>query len=151
MKRIFLVLTIFLVFCNPALAKKPKQPSKNIVGGPVDAVVEHVADGDTFSAMVELKNGIEITVRVRILEIDAPEMNGQCQSEIDGALAAKKRLGELLPLGKHIQLFDVKDDKYLGRIDAVVKDTDGRNIGEVMLDEKFARPYAGKKRQSWCD
>jgi len=130
---------------------KTKQPPKNTIGGPVDAVVEYVTDGDTFSAMVELKNGGEITVRVRILEIDAPEMNGQCQSETDGAIAAKERLAELLPLGKRIRLYDVKDDKYLGRIDAIVKDYDGRNIGEVMLDEKFARPYAGHKRQSWCE
>ncbi|MCL2331742.1 MAG: thermonuclease family protein [Proteobacteria bacterium] len=150
MKRALLFLSLFSLLCAPAMAKT-KQPPKNTIGGPVDAVVEYVTDGDTFSAMVELKNGGEITVRVRILEIDAPEMNGQCQSETDGAIAAKERLAELLPLGKRIRLYDVKDDKYLGRIDAIVKDYDGRNIGEVMLDEKFARPYAGHKRQSWCE
>lgn len=42
------------------------------------------------------------------------------------------------------------DDKYLGRIDAHVKKSDGTNISSVMIKEKIVRKYNGGKRAGWC-
>jgi endonuclease YncB( thermonuclease family) len=124
--------------------------SKNTLGRPIEAFVDYVYDGDTFSAYVALENGIKISVRVRIMQIDAPEMNGACAREIEMAVASKMRLGNLLPQGKRVMLHNVKDDKYLGRIDAHVLDLDGRDIGDILLKEGLARKYNGGRRQPWC-
>ncbi|MDW3024509.1 MAG: thermonuclease family protein [Alphaproteobacteria bacterium] len=116
----------------------------------VPAVVDYVLDGDTFAAGVKIDDDITITVRVRLINVDTPEMNGMCESEIDKAHAAKEFVSELLPVGTVVDLQNIKDDKYLGRIDANVFLSDGRDVGDVLIKEKLARPYNGGKRQSWC-
>lgn len=63
---------------------------------------------------------------------------------------AKNRLKELLPVGTRVDLRNIKDDKYLGRIDADVF-SDGKNIGDIMVREKIARPYNGGRRRGWCE
>lgn len=117
----------------------------------VPAVVDYVLDGDTFSAAVKIADDISITVRVRIINIDTPELNGACATEIEMANDAKGFLGELLPVGTVVDLQNIKDDKYLGRIDANVILLDGRDVGQVLISEKLARPYNGGRRSSWCD
>ena len=114
------------------------------------ATSDHILDGDTFSAVVGLENGAKISVRVRFMNMDAPEMNGECESEIERAERSKDRLAELLPKGTKVILSKIKDDKYLGRIDAYVKFPDGRDIGEIMIRENLARAYGGGRREPWC-
>lgn len=135
MKRIFLYV-LFLLSCDSVFA--------------VPAIVDRVLDGDTFAARVELQDGIKITVRVRLLDIDTPEINGKCQFEIDMANKARDRTAELLPIGSVIELSEIKDDKYLGRIDAKVILPDGRNLSEILLDENLGRLYDGGQRSDWC-
>lgn len=114
------------------------------------AMVTYIFDGDTIAAEVLLKNDVKISVRVRLLGIDAPEIHGECNSEIIAANKAKDRLAELLPLGSIVYLSSIKDDKYLGRIDAYIKDAKGNDISSIMLKEKLARKYDGGKRGGWC-
>jgi len=116
----------------------------------VTATVGYVFDGDTFAAKVNLEDDIKISVRVRIRDIDAPEISGQCDDEIKNALKAKNRLKELLPIGSVIELSEIKDDKYLGRIDARVKTSNGIDISSVMIKEKLVRKYNGGHRMGWC-
>lgn len=118
---------------------------------PVPAIAGYIIDGDTFSAKVKLENDASVSVRVRILGIDAPELSGECDKETEWAHRSRNRLVELLPENSEIYLVNVKDDKYLGRIDANVKLSDGRDVGEIMLRENMAIPYSGGKRQPWCD
>jgi len=118
---------------------------------PLSATVRHIIDGDTFSAIVKLQNEIEISVRVRFLGIDAPELTGECDREIEMAILSRDRLAELIPVGSTVTLMHVKDDKYLGRINADVKGTDGRDVGEIMIAEGHAVPYGGGARGGWCD
>ena len=117
----------------------------------VPAVVDYVVDGDTFAAAVNLDDDISVTVRVRILNIDTPEINGDCADEIEMAHRAKDRLMELLSVGGVVDLQNIKDDKYLGRIDANVILSDGRDVGRVLMGEGLARLYDGGKRQGWCE
>ncbi len=116
----------------------------------VPAVVDYVIDGDTFAAAVKVQEDISITVRVRILNIDTPEIHGECASEIEMANRARDILSGLLSSGTVVDLQNIKDDKYLGRIDANVILSDGRDVGDVLIDKKIARPYNGGKRLSWC-
>ena len=101
----------------------------------VPATVDYIFDGDTFSAGVNIAPDIVITVRVRLINVDTPEMNGACADEIRRANIAKNRLEDLLPVGETVDLQNVKDDKYLGRIDANVILPDGRDVGDVLVAE----------------
>ena len=115
------------------------------------ATVGYIVDGDTFAAAVLLNDGIKITVRVRLRNVDTPEMNGMCNAEIAAAHRARDRLAELIPVGTIVDLQNIKDDKYLGRIDANVIMPDGRDVGDVLIQEKLGRPYAGGRRDAWCN
>ena len=114
------------------------------------AEVSYIIDGDTFAARVMLADDTKITVRVRLINVDTPEIHGECESEIRAAFAAKARLSELLPVGSVAELRDIKDDKYLGRIDARVLTADGRDVGNVLIHENLGRPYSGGRRDGWC-
>lgn len=113
------------------------------------AIVQHIIDGDTFSAQVILNSDIKISVRVRIIGLDTPEISGLCKKEKQMALRAKKRLGEILKIGSIVYLSKIKDDKYLGRIDAVVEQNN-TNVADILIKEGLARRYFGGKRKPWC-
>lgn len=115
------------------------------------ATVDYIFDGDTFAAYVNLEDDINISVRVRLRNVDTPEIHGACDSEVRAALRAKERLAELIPVGSVVELSKIKDDKYLGRIDAYVKTADGRDVGAVLISEKLGRPYSGGRRVGWCN
>lgn len=117
----------------------------------VPATVDYIFDGDTFSAQVMLDEDIEITVRVRLINVDTPELNGQCKAEKIMAQSAKDLLATLIPKGAVVTLHNIKDDKYLGRINANVILSDGRDVGNILIDSGLARPYSGGKRKSWCE
>lgn len=114
------------------------------------AVVDYVIDGDTFGAHVLVSDDINVDVRVRIANIDAPEIHGRCEFETMLAHRARDRLAELLPIGESVDLTDIRDDKYLGRIDANVFDVAGNNVGKILIKEKLGRAYNGGRRTGWC-
>lgn len=115
------------------------------------ATVDYIIDGDTFSAYAGPEPDIAISVRVRLMNVDTPEIHGQCDEEITRAFHAKERLAELIPVGTKVELYAIKDDKYLGRIDAYVKTANGKDVGEILIREKLGRAYSGSRRESWCD
>ncbi len=117
----------------------------------IPATVDYIFDGDTFAAHVHVTPNIKIPVRVRLMNIDTPEINGKCEYEINAAQLAKKRLAELIPVDSIVELAEIKDDKYLGRIDAYVFDAKNRDVVEILIHEKLGRPYGGGRRSGWCD
>lgn len=114
------------------------------------ARVDYVVDGDTFGATVMLDEDISVPVRVRIRDIDTPEIHGKCATEREMAARAKTRLGEMLPVGSIVELTNIRDDKYLGRIDANVRDSRGGDVSAHMVRAGLARRYNGGKRAGWC-
>ena len=117
----------------------------------VPATVDYVFDGDTFSADVALDGGTNVKARIRLSNVDTPEMNGKCESEKHRAVMARERLMQLTPRGTVVELKNIKDDKYLGRIDANVILPDGRDVGNILIKEKLGRSYSGGRRAGWCD
>ena len=114
--------------------------------------VTYIIDGDTFVGDILLADKTEVmSVKVRLRNVDTPELHGDCESEIKRANYAKQRLGELVPVGSTVEIKNVKNDKYAGRIDANVYDSANRDIGLVLIKEKVGRAYSGGKRKSWCD
>ena len=115
------------------------------------ARVGHIIDGDTFSARVSLDSDTTVSVRVRLRNVDTPEMNGECEYERTRAVAARDRLAQIIPTDSVVELSNIKDDKYLGRIDANVKTRSGQDVGEILIREKFGRRYSGGYRKPWCE
>ena len=96
-----------------------------------------VVDGDTFWIAGE---------KVRIADIDAPEMNGRCPYESRLAIASRDRLRQLLNSGE-FRLLREGQDRY-GRTLAVVS-IDGYSVGEMLVGEGLARTWTGR-REPWC-
>lgn len=137
----FLLLVLVGLFHLPAYAA-------DIVVGPIEAIVEKVRDGDTFEAVAMPWPGHRVPVAVRIVDIDTPEINGKCAEEKRLAKAAKARVQNLI--GQKVQLYGVRGDKYFGRVLARVQTSDGKDLGKILLNERHARPYSGRKRHDWC-
>jgi endonuclease YncB( thermonuclease family) len=98
-----------------------------------------VIDGDTIAAQ---------GVTIRVIGLDAPEMRGQCPAEMRLARIAKARMQQLLAGGARIERRG--RDRY-GRALAVVRDSRGRDVAQVMIGEGLARPYHGRgRRAGWC-
>ena len=111
-------------------------------------VVRYIVDGDTFIGDVLLDKGVEVeSVSIRLRNVDTPEIHGECDEEIKRAEYAKQRLEELIPVGSTVEISNIKDDKYPGRIDANVYDAANRDIGWVLVREKVGREYHGGKRR----
>lgn len=83
---------------------------------------------------------------VRIFNIDAPEIEGQCAYESDLALQAKTRLADLLH-GRRVEILRQDTDRY-GRTLAAIR-VEGRDVGDILVSEGLARTWAGR-REPWC-
>ena len=122
--------------------------SSSNFAGPVSAHVDRVIDGDTFEASANIWLGQQISVRVRISGIDAPELRARCDAERNRAEAARDYLSKRIA-GGEVKLSALRYDKYGGRVDAAVSDGRG-DVGEGMVRAGLARLYDGGHRDGWC-
>lgn len=116
-------------------------------GHPADVV--RVLDGDTFEARVRIWPGMEVTTRVRLRGIDAPEMKSRCHDERVKALAARDALARILSEGT-VGISRIGQDKYGGRVDADVSTARTSDVSALLLERGLARRYSGGRRESWC-
>lgn len=115
----------------------------------VRAQVLRVIDGDTFEARVRIWPSMDVTTRVRLRGIDAPELHARCAAERTGALAARDALARILAQGD-VGVMDVGQDKYGGRVDATVSTARTQDVSQALLAGGYARRYFGGRRESWC-
>ena len=120
----------------PPPAAIPARNETASAGGPL-----HVIDGDTFET-----GGI----RVRIADIDTPEVRGRCAYETALAARATARMRALLAAGPFElhPLADGRDEDAYGRKLRIVT-RDGRSLGDVLVAEGLARTWSGR-REPWC-
>lgn len=120
-------------------------------GSPTKRSVEvlRTIDGDTFEARVHLSPGLDVTTRVRLRGIDAPELKARCDKELRMAEAASDALRSLLAEGD-VTISNVGPDKYQGRIDASVATRRTPDVSAALLAGGFARAYDGGHRSGWC-
>ena len=91
-----------------------------------------VIDGDTIEAAIFLGFNVSIKKKIRLLDIDAPEIRSSDESIRKKAYAAKKRLEELFA-DKDLTIESKGFDKY-GRCLAYVITSAG-NVGNILLSE----------------
>ncbi|MGB8400841.1 thermonuclease family protein [Bradyrhizobium sp.] len=114
---------------------------------PVDVI--RTIDGDTFEARVHLWPGLDITTRVRLRGIDAPELKASCPAELQMAETASDALRGLLSEGD-VAIFNIGPDKYSGRVVADVATRRTESVSAALLAAGHARSYHGGRRGGWC-
>jgi endonuclease YncB( thermonuclease family) len=117
-----------------------------MVPGPLPAELIRVIDGDTIEVRAHLWLGLELTTRVRLADIDAPELDGRCRMERDLAKAAREYLALQLP--PTLALREVRQDKYGGRVVARVSNISGEDLGRLLVANGLATP--ARAGTSWC-
>jgi len=113
------------------------------------AEVVRVIDGDTFQARVQVWPGLSVDTKVRLRNIDAPELHARCADELKKAEAARAALDMILAAGG-VTISRVGIDKYGGRVDALVATRDTADVSTALLNGGWARSYDGGRRGSWC-
>ncbi|MGI8397771.1 thermonuclease family protein [Agrobacterium deltaense] len=111
-----------------------------------------VIDGDTIKCdgqnMRLLGGGVPFKSGV-----DAPEIGrrAKCDYERDLALMAKARLKELLLAGvPRIEDSGARDRTQSRRPLVDIYLPDGREVGQVLISEGFAKPWHPRRRIDWC-
>lgn len=132
-----------------AVSAAEAAPRQEILHGPMTGEVLQVLDGDTLSVKIRIWIGQEIETSVRIDGIDAPEIKGKCAHERTMAAAAQRELLRLID-NKTIRIYNVRLEKYAGRVLAQAETSSGINISRHLLEKGLVRPYHGEKRQPWC-
>lgn len=100
-----------------------------------------VIDGDTFDYR---------GMRIRIADIDTPEVQGRCPHEIQLAARATRRMRALLaagPIELHALSSGRDEDRYGRKLRIVTRG--GRSLGDVLVAEGLARTWSGR-RGPWC-
>lgn len=118
----------------PGLA--PAAGATEIAAGPV-----RVIDGDTFDY-----GGM----RIRIADIDTPEVHDRCPYETALAARATQRMRGLLDAGPfelHALGNGRDEDRYGRKLGIVTRG--GRSLGDVLVAEGLARTWSGR-REPWC-
>jgi endonuclease YncB( thermonuclease family) len=124
-----------------------EKPAASSANHPVQVV--RVLDGDTFEARVSVWPGIDITTKVRLRGIDAPELRARCAEERTRAQSARDALISLLAEGT-VGISRVTPDKYGGRVVAAAATRKKADISAALLNAGLVRRYSGGRRQSWC-
>ncbi len=120
----------------PAIAGAP--PVADATWEPGSGTVR-VIDGDTFDYAGE---------RIRIADIDTPELRSRCEEESQLARAATDRLKALRAAGPfELKRLGRDEDRYGRKLRIVTRG--GRSLGDVLVAEGLARTWTGR-REPWC-
>ena len=124
----------------------------NIVSAQVEirALVTDAYDGDTLTVEASIWPDVIWDGNVRVLGVDTPEINRQCAQERVLALAARDFVRELL-IDESVNLTNIENDKFGGRIVADVQLESGENLADLLIANDYGRRYDGGARESWCD
>lgn len=120
----------------------PADGATGVPAGAQPAVVTRVVDGDTIRVRIDAADGA-LPVgehRVRLLEIDSPEMDTATDRAECGAAQATAFLRDRLPRGTAVALeADREDTDRFGRALRYVWTTDGRLINQAVVASGNAR------------
>jgi endonuclease YncB( thermonuclease family) len=125
----------------PSALGEPAGPGASEAPPAAIAAAVRVIDGDTFDIGA---------TRIRIADIDTPEIHGRCADESARAARATARLRALLGAGPFElrPLADGRDEDIYGRKLRIVTRY-GRSLGDQLVAEGLARTWTGR-REPWC-
>ncbi len=118
--------------------------------GPYAITISRVIDGDTIDVRAGIWPGLNMDVRVRLADVDTPEIHGanvpECERAAGEAATAYTR--DWLVAHQPLTLIYVRADKYgraLGRVTG-----GGADLSRDLIQSGHARAYDGGRRQGWC-
>lgn len=98
-----------------------------------------IIDGDTFHYGGD---------KIRVADIDTPELRGRCAYETQLAARATQRMDQLLRQGPfELQSVGRDEDRYGRKLRVVTRG--GRSLGDQLVAEGLARTWSGR-REPWC-
>ncbi|MEP3246311.1 MAG: thermonuclease family protein [Sneathiella sp.] len=142
--KIIYSMVVVAIYWAPVQAAAVEDVSDNVYWGRVTDVY----DGDSLTAEIALWPGQIVEAKVRIRDVDAPEIRGKCAEEKRIALNARDYLKQIV-LGQKIMIAAVEREKY-GRILAHVFQRGGERVSDLLRANGLARYYSGGQRPSWC-
>jgi micrococcal nuclease len=103
------------------------------------AAAVRIVDGDTFWLGEE---------KIRVADIDTPELRGRCPEEKALAVRATERMEALLNEGPfELHRVGRDEDRYGRKLRVVTRE--GRSLGDRLVAEGLARTWTGR-REPWC-
>lgn len=138
MKRLLLILTLISTSVSAEVYNYP---------------INRVIDGDTVEFKAEfLPKPLKPVLSIRVLGVDTPEkgFRAKCTDEANKGKSASEFTKHLVSESK-VQQIEIKEwDKYGGRVlgDVIL---DGKSLSKELINNGYARPYFGEKKESWCN
>ena len=105
--------------------------------------INRVVDGDTVDLDIDLGFNITISHRVRLKDINTPEVRTKDLEEKTKGLAAKVWLEEQLSREGEWIIETYKEDKYGRILGTLYLVGDSTTINDWMMNEGIAEPYSG--------
>lgn len=141
----FLSYTICVLLLSvpyPGLAE-----ARDHLAGPVPAEVIRVVDGDSLIVRVRVWIDQTLVVSVRVRDIDAPELRGDCDHERWMARRAKAYLNAAVS-GGPVTLTEIEGGTYFGRVIARVTTAEGNDVARALMHNDLVVPF--RTRKPWC-
>jgi len=139
------ILLLFMILCSSTYA----QTKKGVI---YDATIVRVTDGDTVVFQANfLPLPLKPELSLRIYGIDTPERGtlAKCNDEKQLGQNASNYTRQIIKSAKTVKIMLIEWDKYGGRVlgDVFV---DGKSVRELLIENKFPRPYFGGRKPNWC-
>lgn len=114
--------------------------------------ITRVIDGDTVVISAPyLPDPLPKELSLRIFGIDTPEKGkrAHCESEAEFGIKSSKFTLNLINHSTSRKIVIYGWDKYGGRVlgDVIL---DGVSLKQMLLNNGYAKPYFGQKKDSWC-
>lgn len=140
MKAAALILSGLLLAAAPAMAA-PREY------GPYHVQVVRVIDGDTLELDILLTDHLTQRVRLRLRDVDTPELRGGQACEKKAAKAASQFVRSWVREATlTVTLFG--RDRYGRELGSLHKE--GTTLGDALLAAGHARKYTRGKQPEWC-
>jgi len=147
LSRLLAIVALIGCLCGATVSAQDIKP---VTEPTVIAIVTDAYDGDTLTVEATIWPDLAWTGSVRVLGVDTPEIQGECDQEKRWAVASRNYVRNLL-VDETVVLTDVENDKYGGRVLANLYLEDGRSLSSLLIEGNFGRPYDGAERGDWCD
>ncbi len=116
--------------------------------GPYNAKVVNVIDAETLWLKVAVWPGEDRTMKIGVLGVDTPSLNGKCDAE---KLMAKEALEMTRAfVGDLVRLNDVRKSKTNGKFYARVRNRRGKLLSEALIEAGYGVPYRKGEKVNWC-
>jgi len=146
--QIALAIAATALLATPPLAADPLAT----VTGPIAGIVAKTIDGDTVEVDAQPWPDMTINVRIRLADIQAPEIfHPGCSAEADAGRAAAVYIQSILAPGHSVTLHNVRPGKYARRMAADIKIEYGQNVAALLVQAGHAKPWPKNgQKPSWC-